>query len=257
MSPPRSIFASALGFVLGACIPPPAASSVFVTSVAPSFVAEQQADDLRAKTIALISVKAELPYCAGVWVGDTSFVTAHHCFATDEDESSIDPLGRVYAYTVYEDAFERGTAEPRSLRYAYRLARVMAVDAVHDLALLQASTPLPAHRNARLAADSLRPGSLVSTMGHPLRLWWSFSTGQVSAIRLKPGPKKEAFLVVQTTTPIAQGSSGGGLFDSNNSLVGITHACVGMPDEPGHCTSMNLFIHAQYLESMLKGQAWL
>lgn len=60
-------------------------------------------------------------------------------------------------------------------------------------------------------------GQRVYTLGAPLGLELTFSEGMISSLR-----KADGGLLIQTTTPISPGSSGGGLFDENGVLIGIT-----------------------------------
>ena len=64
--------------------------------------------------------------------------------------------------------------------------------------------------------QNLEVGSVVYAIGSPKGLNLSLSNGIVSQLRGSVPP------MIQTTAPISPGSSGGGLFDSNGLLVGIT-----------------------------------
>ena len=71
---------------------------------------------------------------------------------------------------------------------------------------------------ARIAPlQSLVVGARVYAIGAPKGLELSISDGIVSSIRQRQGKP-----VIQTTTPISPGSSGGGLFDDEARLIGIT-----------------------------------
>jgi hypothetical protein len=85
-----------------------------------------------------------------------------------------------------------------------------------DLCLLKTREPIgqPALLGA---ASKLKVGAPVYAIGAPQGLELSFSDGVVSQLR---GDKKAP--LIQTTAPISPGSSGGGLFDSEGQLVGIT-----------------------------------
>lgn len=88
-------------------------------------------------------------------------------------------------------------------------------DSERDLCLLQVfglkATP------ARLGqAGSLKVGDRVFAVGAPYGLELSVSEGIVSQLRGGPPP------VIQTTAAISPGSSGGGLFNDQGKLVGIT-----------------------------------
>ena len=65
--------------------------------------------------------------------------------------------------------------------------------------------------------DTLRVGENVYSLGAPQGLDLSLSAGLVSQLR-----KIDGYQVVQTDAAISPGSSGGGLFDSDGNLVGIT-----------------------------------
>lgn len=65
-------------------------------------------------------------------------------------------------------------------------------------------------------ASSLKVGSAVYAVGAPQGLELSLSNGIVSQLRGGPPP------LIQTTAAISPGSSGGGLFDEEGRLVGLT-----------------------------------
>jgi S1-C subfamily serine protease len=66
--------------------------------------------------------------------------------------------------------------------------------------------------------DALRIGDPVYAIGSPRGMELTISNGIVSALR-EAGANIQ---VIQTTAPFSPGSSGGGLFDSQGRLVGIT-----------------------------------
>lgn len=70
------------------------------------------------------------------------------------------------------------------------------------------------------SVGSLEIGARVIAIGSPMGLELSASEGIISSIReLSPGSQ-----IIQTTAPISAGSSGGGLFDEDGVLVGVTTA---------------------------------
>lgn len=95
-------------------------------------------------------------------------------------------------------------------------ANVEHLDVRSDLCLLQVkgleATPVVLHESSTLTV-----GERVYALGAPKGLELSLSEGLVSGIRADP---KGA--VIQTSAAISRGSSGGGLFDSEGHLVGIT-----------------------------------
>ena len=107
--------------------------------------------------------------------------------------------------------------------------RVVGRDAARDLCVVHARfvdpsanrrdelvyRKLPAVRIA--SSQWLEVGDPVYAIGAPQSLELTLSNGIVSAFR-----KHEGTEYIQTTTPISKGSSGGGLFDAQGRLVGIT-----------------------------------
>jgi S1-C subfamily serine protease len=101
---------------------------------------------------------------------------------------------------------------------------VQALDPGRDLALVglvlrqsEKFTATPAKR--RKAGHALRVGEPVFAIGAPLGLEQTLSTGIISGM---PMLKDEQ--VIQTDAAISKGSSGGGLFDNQGNLIGITTA---------------------------------
>jgi S1-C subfamily serine protease len=123
-----------------------------------------------------------------------------------------------------------------------RVGVLAARDVAHDLALIRDRTA-SGHAIAGISFPSV--GQNVEMMGHPLGLWWSYSRGQVSAIRLKAFGEGEAMYWIQTTAAVSPGNSGGGLFDDDGNLIGICHGY--LPRGQG----LSLFVHAKYLRDFL------
>lgn len=65
--------------------------------------------------------------------------------------------------------------------------------------------------------DKLEVGETVYTIGNPRRLERTLGSGLVSGKR-EPGGERW----IQFTAPVSHGSSGGGLFDAQGNLIGIT-----------------------------------
>jgi serine protease Do len=70
--------------------------------------------------------------------------------------------------------------------------------------------------------DSLEIGETVYTIGNPRRLERTLGSGLVSGKRELEGERW-----IQFTAPISRGSSGGGLFDAQGNLIGITSLSMG------------------------------
>jgi hypothetical protein len=68
-------------------------------------------------------------------------------------------------------------------------------------------------------SDTLAVGQRVYALGNPKGMELTLSDGLVSALRKD---KQNALALIQTTAPISPGSSGGGLFDEEGRLIGLT-----------------------------------
>ena len=87
--------------------------------------------------------------------------------------------------------------------------------------------------------DSLHIGETVFAIGSPRGMELTISNGIVSGFREANGGMK----LIQTTAPFSPGSSGGGLFDDQGRLVGIT-TLVAKDSQ-----NLNFAISAQYISS--------
>jgi hypothetical protein len=97
-------------------------------------------------------------------------------------------------------------------------AKLQHADAPRDLCLLSvAEFNAPAVVIAPI--ESIKVGEKVYAIGNPAGLEVTLSEGLISGLR---GEWPDGSHVLQTTAPIAPGSSGGGLFDAEGRLVGIT-----------------------------------
>ncbi len=234
MSRPGLLILSFLSFLIFACgtVPGP----LFPMAVA---APTEPVADLVSKTVALVDPELGgriRPYCSGVWVSGTTIITANHCVS---DSVPGDVLHYVVNGDVYApgELAERETIVPRN-------AVLYAVDMAHDLALLSALTP-PTHVTARITMEPIRAGQRVTAMGAPLGEMWSYSSGDVAAVRYLTSHGYK-ILFIQATAPISGGNSGGGLFNDMGELVGICHATF------TNGQNMNLWVHWQYAADLLK-----
>ncbi|GAA1608036.1 S1C family serine protease [Actinoplanes couchii] len=113
-------------------------------------------------------------------------------------------------------------------------ASVVATDATHDLALVQA-TGLSGLTPVTFATDdSVAVGDTVLAFGAPLGLEGTVTSGIVSALdrSLDTGDEKLSGLL-QTDAAINQGNSGGALVDTSGRVVGINVAIATAGDSTG------------------------
>ncbi len=103
-------------------------------------------------------------------------------------------------------------------------AELIGSDPQSDVALLQVTLPKGPYFPAQLGdSDKLEIGQKVLAIGHPFGLGYAFSTGIVSGFGKLIDAKQEVSQerVIQTTTPINRGNSGGPLVDSEDRVIGI------------------------------------
>lgn len=250
----RLLFAATLGYLIGACTSPknPAANV--------------SALDLESKTVALATIREDgsaRAYCSGVWVAEDLILTADHCLpetpsgqstlsgqSTASDKLaaggalSAEPAWATVTFAVKDDVID-GAGRERE-HPVLRLGTVTARKPEWDLALVRVKGQTPPHGVARVATDSIYPGVKAFTMGHPVGLWWSYSSGDVAAVRqIDIDPE---ILYVQTTAPTSRGNSGCGLFDENGFLIGVAHA--GIPS----ASNLAFYVHGSYIQSFLSAK---
>jgi serine protease Do len=97
-------------------------------------------------------------------------------------------------------------------------ARLQHADPLRDMC--QLTVPNLVAPVVELAnSDQLAVGQRVYALGSPKGMELTLSDGLVSALRKDQNSK---LMLIQTTAPISPGSSGGGLFDEEGRLVGLT-----------------------------------
>ncbi len=225
---------SGLSFLFFACSTVP--GPIFPMAIA---APTEPVADLVSKTVALVDPESGgrvRPFCSGVWVSGNTIITANHCV----DDTAI---GELVNYVTNGDVYAPGELADRET-ITPRNSVLYAVDKAHDLALLSALTP-PGHAVARITMEPTRAGQRVTSMGAPLGEMWSYSSGDVAAVRYLTSHGYK-ILFIQATTPISGGNSGGGLFNDMGELVGICHATF------TNGQNMNLWVHWQYAADLMK-----
>ena len=182
-----------------------------------------------------------LPYCSGVWVSADTFVTAEHCvddigkpkeapvekllrMLQGLPEPEWDPTNQPVMYAAFGDVKDESGKKWRSTRNG----RVLAVDKDHDLAVVKAEPgvmedgKLPEHDIATLAREA-HVGDEVHVVGHTVGLWWSYTHGWIAQFRPQmPNADEKPVDVIQVSAPVWFGNSGGGCWNLDGELLGIS-----------------------------------
>jgi S1-C subfamily serine protease len=192
-------------------------------------------------TVALVNIQKDIKetsatsYCTGVWVGVDEILTAAHCVNDEEKKPWKGPVGDPVTYVIKKDIDISENA-------IYHDSRVIAFDNSVDLALIQAEGVIPTHLVTLLPTELPAIGEIVYQVGHPHKLYWSFSSGEVSAYR----HSGEIGDVIQANISIWYGNSGGGLFDRDGKLIGICSRKLEIP-------SMGYYVHLDSIKRFLDG----
>jgi serine protease Do len=91
-------------------------------------------------------------------------------------------------------------------------------DRSRDLCLLRVPDPIPVTPIVIAPVSTLRVGQQVFAISSPRGLELSLTDGLISALRAEPGSELP---IIQSSTPVSAGSSGGGLFDAEGRLIGV------------------------------------
>jgi putative serine protease PepD len=131
-------------------------------------------------------------------------------------------------------------------------ARVVAADAAHDLALVQA-TGLAGLTPATFGADNVAVGDTVLAFGAPLGLEGTVTSGIVSALDREVNTGDEQLTgLLQTDAAINQGNSGGALVDTAGHVVGINVAIATASDESTGSVGVGFAIPAGTVTTVVK-----
>ena len=110
--------------------------------------------------------------------------------------------------------------DPADSNYSY--AKVIGIDPVADLALLQLELDPDAPPPVYLEIEKETPviAAPVVAIGHPVGLQWTVTTGSINH-QARPGKITPYVNVIQHSAEINKGNSGGPLINANGDIVGI------------------------------------
>ena len=144
----------------------------------------------------------------------------------------VDPDYSDRTNTVAPPGTMRGTIEVKLVGQPLQPGQVIwtAPDGI-DLAVVQTNVVPVADAPARPAeadwesSTEPRIGDEVFAVGNPQGLGWTHTQGTVSQFRTQPKGNRQ-IRMVQTSTAINSGNSGGGLYDAAGRLIGINTATI-------------------------------
>jgi hypothetical protein len=120
--------------------------------------------------------------------------------------------------------------------------RVLRVDQKNDLAILSVDADLGG-KALQLASEEVQPGEQIFAIGNPEGLEKTISQGIVSGLR-KRGDRD----LIQITSPISHGSSGGPILNSKGQVIGVA---VGMLDDG---QNLNFAVPVAYVKLLLENK---
>jgi len=134
----------------------------------------------------------------------------------------------------------------------YMMRGIRDIDEPDDIAILQ----FDAHETPAISrvgdSDDLYVGESIYAIGTPVNLPATVSAGTVSNPLQQIGAKR----FIQFTAPISPGSSGGGLFDQDGAVIGITAAFQSMRSGPqaGTAQNLNLAVPINSVKEVMTGE---
>lgn len=217
-------------------------------------------------------------YCSGVWISETSILTAHHCVESvrreaqeqqDKKESagpktcdllrallggcSDKPVPhKVIALKDFPINFvlQSEVAGIGKTPTAQHLGHVVRWDGTKDLALVEMDGLVPAHEFAKVATELPQMTQPVHVVGHVKGFYWTYLEGTVSGYPKSIPHIKRSGPFLEVEAPIYFGNSGGGAFNDRGELMGIASFLLRQPGEGFFVSAENVKLFLDSKESV-------
>lgn len=201
-------------------------------------------------TVALVEYEGSVSslYCAGVWITEDKILTANHCAeAMGRSANEIDEF--VDYDAVGNQILTMPRSEDENDKKTFH-GVVLVVDHNNDLAIIKVNDPPKTHEIVELAQGKIEIGSDVHIVGHTAGMSWTYIRGTVSSSRITLGPASGSGPMIvnalQISSPAWKGNSGGGAFDKNGKLIGISSWV------SARAPMLSFFIHRDEIIKFLK-----
>lgn len=137
-------------------------------------------------------------------------------------------IGDGYIVTAAHVVGDKKTVVIKTNNGRRRYAKVLWSNNEYDIAFLR--TGEEGMATAHLSCRTLHTGDTIRADGNPLNLEFVSSSGKISGDARPTEKHKNAYITDMTTV---MGMSGGGVFDANGDLVGVTSAVAIAPIQTG------------------------
>lgn len=178
-----------------------------------------------------------IPFCGAVWINRNHLVTAKHCVENDYDEVEIGSMFKFQIYKEFDNHY------PFSRNDKAYIATVIAQGADNEDVALLRSLDSVEHNIATITKHSPKAGQTIHHVGHPRALQFTYMKCVVAEDRVYRYAGYERH-VLHVVGSIWFGSSGGGGFNDQGSLVGIVSF---LNKAPGQ----SFFVHIKVIRSLL------
>lgn len=189
-----------------------------------------------------------VPFCTGFFINNDVIATAAHCF---RPSTNVQINGQEYLIRSSENVvgknvnfiYKREYDESVDLAdIDAHFGTIIALDSEHDLVLV-----ISHERSSNFIHLANQPpgiGEKVYAIGHPRGLGWTFSEGIVSRSLIQNG----RIMVIQATTLLSGGCSGGPLLNAQGEVIAVADAFI------NNLPHLGIFIGNHYIKEMLNAQ---